>query len=256
MKSFSWSNKLLSRGRSPRLFYLSSEGWKEFTGDAIPGILAVTAASFERAGKWSGTDYELCASDSAIVAGWTEPFEGYGQTWQSIAKSIKIFVGTIPDKIGMAKAIPEKFFNIRELDCLRNLSRLGTAVVAAESNEAALASLETPAEGERSGVIINATPHPVQIVGQDGKVIRTFPKGEFSIRLTASTEAKGTVDGVPITFTLYGKPIGLPEQQEGHFYIVSQLVQSALPERRDLLVPAELVRDPSGNITGCRSLGR
>jgi hypothetical protein len=32
-------------------------------------------------------------------------------------------------------------------------------------------------------------------------------------------------------------------------------VKSALPERIDLLVPAEMVRDKEGNIIGCQSLG-
>lgn len=40
------------------------------------------------------------------------------------------------------------------------------------------------------------------------------------------------------------------------YYIVSQIVKSALPERHDLLVPAEVVRDEMGNILGCKSLGR
>jgi hypothetical protein len=39
------------------------------------------------------------------------------------------------------------------------------------------------------------------------------------------------------------------------YYIVSQLVKSALPNRCDLLVPAEVQRDEKGNIIGCRSLG-
>ena len=42
----------------------------------------------------------------------------------------------------------------------------------------------------------------------------------------------------------------------GVFYIVSQLVKNALPDRTDLLVPAEVVRDGNGNIIGCKSLGR
>jgi hypothetical protein len=39
------------------------------------------------------------------------------------------------------------------------------------------------------------------------------------------------------------------------YYIVSQLVKSALPHRFDLLVPAEIVRNSAGIIIGCKSLG-
>ena len=63
-------------------------------------------------------------------------------------------------------------------------------------------------------------------------------------------------DGTPTTRTVFGEPEGLPDFVEGTFYIVSQLVKSALPQRNDLLVPAEVVRDSEGNIIGCFSLGR
>lgn len=33
-------------------------------------------------------------------------------------------------------------------------------------------------------------------------------------------------------------------------------VKNACPVRKDLLVPAEVVRDADGNIVGCKSLGR
>jgi hypothetical protein len=45
----------------------------------------------------------------------------------------------------------------------------------------------------------------------------------------------------------------LPEPQEGVWFIVSSVVVSAHPERRDLLVPSDLVRDGSGVVTACRS---
>lgn len=38
-----------------------------------------------------------------------------------------------------------------------------------------------------------------------------------------------------------------------NYYIVSRMVANALPNRKDLLVPNELVRDDQGNIIGCRS---
>lgn len=99
------------------------------------------------------------------------------------------------------------------------------------------------------------TPHPVHIVDADGQVLVTFPKGETMIRLAVSTASAGTVAGVALSKTVFGEPVGLPDFSEGTYYIVSQLVKNALPDRSDLLVPAEVVRDANGNILGCKSLG-
>lgn len=99
------------------------------------------------------------------------------------------------------------------------------------------------------------TPHPVHILGDDN-VIAVSPASGKQIRLKSSTVDAGfSVDGIRITKTVFGEPEGLPEYELGVFYIVSQLVKNALPEREDLLVPAEIVRDMDGNIIGCKSLG-
>lgn len=103
--------------------------------------------------------------------------------------------------------------------------------------------------------IKNLTPHPIHLVGEDGQVVRTFGSDGL-VRLKATTVDAGfTVDDCKITRTVFGEPEGLPEYRLGQFYIVSQLVKSALPNREDLLVPAEVVRDANGNIIGCKSLG-
>ena len=103
--------------------------------------------------------------------------------------------------------------------------------------------------------LINMTPHPIFIV-KDGEVIISIPATGNLIRLTSNTVDTGIrVNGIAITTTQFGEPIGLPDMSEGKFYIVSQLVKSALPNRKDLLVPAEVQRDSNGNIIGCLSLG-
>ena len=52
-----------------------------------------------------------------------------------------------------------------------------------------------------------------------------------------------------------GEIVGLPEPKDGVFYIVSRLVAEASPKRDDLVFPFGLVRDESGTVIGCRSLG-
>jgi len=46
-------------------------------------------------------------------------------------------------------------------------------------------------------------------------------------------------------------PIGLPEPETNTYYIVSNLVLSACPERTDLVAPDLLCRDEKGKIIGC-----
>jgi len=105
-------------------------------------------------------------------------------------------------------------------------------------------------------IVKNLTPHPIHVVDAQGTVLKTY-QSEGLVRLKASTVTAGfSVDGVPVTKTQFGEPDGLPATfEEGTFYIVSQLVKSALPDRFDLVVPADVVRDSNGAILGCRSFG-
>ena len=103
--------------------------------------------------------------------------------------------------------------------------------------------------------IVNLTPHAVTICDADGNITRTIPAGPVWARLKASTVPAGEADGIPLSRTVYGQPTGLPDMEPGTFYVVSQLVKAALPDRGDRRVPAEVVRDDAGNIIGCRSLG-
>ena len=102
--------------------------------------------------------------------------------------------------------------------------------------------------------IINKVPHPVNILDAENRIIKVFPKSVGMIRLEQTTVRVGFIGEVPISSTAFGMPEKLPEYSSGTFYIVSHLVKNSLPDRRDLLVPAEIVRDTDGNIIGCKSL--
>jgi hypothetical protein len=100
--------------------------------------------------------------------------------------------------------------------------------------------------------IFNMTPHPVELLDKNNKVIMTFPPSGKTIRLKSKTEisewpfSKTTFEAIP--------EFPLPEKTN-NFYIVSQLVKSTF-DRDDFVVPAEVVRNESGQIIGCRSLGK
>lgn len=104
--------------------------------------------------------------------------------------------------------------------------------------------------------LINMTPHAITIVKKDGEKIMEIPASGKTIRLKTSTESAGfAIEDIPVTKTTFGEPEGLPDFEDGTFFIVSQLIKNAFPTRNDLLVPAEVVRNAEGNIVGCTSLG-
>lgn len=108
-------------------------------------------------------------------------------------------------------------------------------------------------------MITNLTPHGITVVkveGEDLDFITTFPPSGQVVRLATKSKQAEPIDGIPTIATTFGKPEGLPEEEEGKYYIVSNLIKSALPERTDLLVPAEVVRDSNGQIIGCQSFSR
>ena len=104
--------------------------------------------------------------------------------------------------------------------------------------------------------LVNCTPHAINLVNEEGVEILVLPKGEVIPRLTQTTQVVGEVMGIPITETQFGQTTDLPEPQEGVFLVVSRLVLAANPNRTDLLVPNEMVRNEEGHIVGCKSLAR
>ena len=135
--------------------------------------------------------------------------------------------------------------------------------------------------------IINTTPHSITLLNDQNEVIEVL-KSTRTVRVEEMTKTVGSMEiegkgiHVPLIKTTYGKVSGLPNEGvfcpscgeissgvfydrewltcdncdsdmlQAVFYIVSQMVKNALPERKDLLVPAEIVRDNDGRIVGCK----
>jgi hypothetical protein len=104
--------------------------------------------------------------------------------------------------------------------------------------------------------IVNKTPHPIILLSSSGEILKEYPVEGSPVRLSSKVISDDPIGDIPTTRTVFGAPEGLPSASENTYYIVSQLVKSALPNRSDLLVPSEVVRDSSGNIIGCKSFGR
>lgn len=122
--------------------------------------------------------------------------------------------------------------------------------------------------------IINLTPHAINIItpsvwdmeglpnlhmnidSDTGTVTIVIPPSGIIARCQTERKVIGNIDGIPITSTTFGEVEGLPESEEGVIFIVSSLVAQAIPDRTDIFIPDDAVRDEDGKIIGCRSLGR
>lgn len=103
--------------------------------------------------------------------------------------------------------------------------------------------------------IVNKTPHAVNILDSRGGLIRRFPLSLSPFRLQVESKRHYLIDGIPTCITNVYKGT-VPKHSIGKYYIVSLVIKRAYSNRRDFLVPSELVRDTDGNIIGCQSLGR
>lgn len=84
---------------------------------------------------------------------------------------------------------------------------------------------------------VNLTPHDVVLRSDDGTREVTFPSSGI-VRCSTSRINLPDLDGWPVSRTEMGPPVGLPEPEEGVYYIVSFVVlQSLRGTRADLLAP-------------------
>lgn len=101
--------------------------------------------------------------------------------------------------------------------------------------------------------IVSLLPHVTSVVMPDDSVMFIDPSGTVA-RCSQTEETVGVVDSIPLTRQTFGAVTGLPDPEEGTWFLVSRMVAVAVPERHDLLIPGPLVRDDKGVVTGCRGL--
>ena len=107
--------------------------------------------------------------------------------------------------------------------------------------------------------IINLTPHPLNLMpeGSDGPTV-TIPPSGIVARCATSRVQVGTVtvDGIaiPVNRTQFGEVTGLPDPQPDTIYIVSAVVAQAVPNRPDVFIVDDTVRDEQGRIIGAKAL--
>lgn len=112
---------------------------------------------------------------------------------------------------------------------------------------------------------VNLTPHDIHVLKIDGTMLTIKPSGKISrVQEILDTEPL-EIDDVRVFRFNYGDISNLPEPEYNHgigpgeftkYYLVSSIVKNAAPWRSDLLVPANFLRDATGNIIGCRNFIR
>ena len=107
--------------------------------------------------------------------------------------------------------------------------------------------------------IVNLTPHALNLMpeGPDGPVVTIPPSGLVARCAVDRVQVDTvTVDGisVPVNQTWFGEVSDLPEPQPDTIFVVSTLVAQAVPERQDVFIVDDVVRDDQGRIIGARAL--
>lgn len=102
--------------------------------------------------------------------------------------------------------------------------------------------------------IVNLTPHEIVVVGTETSPMAALPPSGEVARVAMTREVVGEVAGLPVYRSQYGFVIGLPEPVDGVALVVSAMVRLAVPGRRDVFSPGELVRNGGGQPVGCRGL--
>ena len=97
--------------------------------------------------------------------------------------------------------------------------------------------------------IRNLTPHTVNFPEQGIDIAPEDSPARVSVSTTHTGES---LCGIPISKNSYGEVVGLPDTQDGVVYLVSLMVAQAKPDRTDLVIVNEAIRDESGKIIGAQ----
>lgn len=103
--------------------------------------------------------------------------------------------------------------------------------------------------------LLNCTGHPIDIELIDGTFYRVPASGIMVRQHSIDINRVFRIGKIPVSMSILGDVIGLPQPAEGVIYIVSTMALQALNgSRPDVFAPGELIRDEKGKVLGCRGL--
>ena len=142
--------------------------------------------------------------------------------------------------------ISNHLYNLKQR---RNSKRLATV------KEMLISSIQKSIQkGGDNMKIVNLTPHSITFFDAAGNAVLTVePSGQIA-RCSVAREKIGDINGIPVNKSKFGEVENLPEPEEGTIYVVSALTAQAVPDRPDVFIVDDAVRDEQGRIIGARAL--
>ena len=109
--------------------------------------------------------------------------------------------------------------------------------------------------------LVNLCPHEIDLILDDGAEVLLPPCAkparaamERTLDRVVRLELESGPIDVPLSTVEMGDVSELPPPADDTWYVVSLVVAYAYPERSDLLVPDDLVRDEAGRVVACQAL--
>ena len=109
--------------------------------------------------------------------------------------------------------------------------------------------------------LVNLTPHTINLVNEaiDDGTVTIAPSGTIA-RVAVTRQQIGTVEVADVVFPInknvFGDVTDLPDAQTDTLFIVSAIVANACPNRDDLVIVDDAVRNDSGQIVGAKALAK
>lgn len=204
---FTWSDKMGHRGRKPWCLLVQGGEIREFTGESIPGLVAVVGTSRSKNGKWSATTYrlELAGGVRAIggLDGWeTGRFAEGLRAAASFQRPIDRWLD-VAEALGTSVTEAMRFLRAWRPRAAEALDAVDAALEAVENEgdcdvATFSASFGSPTRRQRDAGFWTA-PHPIQGVGGVFVALRSPERGweEGNVFLTdGGQELMGEVLGV------------------------------------------------------------
>ena len=109
-------------------------------------------------------------------------------------------------------------------------------------------------------MLVNLTPHDLNVQTENGKVITIPRSGQIARCAQTEKQLDSIVDTeglIPVCAVELGEVEGLPAPQEGTIFICSRIIAEAVKgQRSDVLVPGPAIRDEAGRVIGSKGLSR
>jgi hypothetical protein len=180
-----WNDGLHNGGRRSRLLVVQKDGEvTRFTGESIPGVLAITGEDYKRNGKWSSTTYRFKAAKGVrlvecLTPMHQEPFAHFGR-WAEVRAAVEKAAGRSVNAASLEAVLRDAYTGRRGPN---------EGLAALDERQAALASLDDGDDGPADVVLSAFSPNMLPLFDVGMAAVRFFAIGV--------EEARTLADGAP-----------------------------------------------------------